>query len=137
MAIEQSISPDTAQSFGNLLKEHREAYQSGAGISRNQLAHDVGVDPSYLTRIEHGDREPPRIHIVGGLARKFNLRGSELLEFYMRAGYLPESVQSFARSNMRTLAQVIEFLSDNNISEEKNDLVSQIIQASINLAQSK
>jgi len=57
------------EEFPAMLRGFRER----AGRSRNNLAQEVGVDPSYLTRIEHGDREPPRLHIVEALARALRL----------------------------------------------------------------
>lgn len=71
--------------FASLLRTYREA----AMRSRNNLAHEVGVDPSYLTRIEHGDREPPREHIVTGLARALRLSPIERNRLLLSAGYAP------------------------------------------------
>src|SRR5438309_4968348 len=71
--------------FASLLRSFRER----ASRSRNNLAHEVGVDPSYLTRIEHGDREPPRQHIVVALARALHLSVLERNRLLVAAGYAP------------------------------------------------
>src|SRR3954464_9182606 len=71
--------------FPALLRSFRER----GGRSRNNLAHEVGVDPSYLTRIEHGDREPPRIHIVEALARALRLSINDRNQLLVAAGYAP------------------------------------------------
>lgn len=70
------------------------SFRANIGISRNRLAHDVGVDPSYLTRIEHGDREPPRLHILEALARRLRLEPDAVDRFYISAGYTPPSLQN-------------------------------------------
>jgi len=74
--------------FPTMLRSFRER----AVRSRNALAHEVGVDPSYLTRIEHGDREPPRQHIVEALARALRLSIPERNRLLVAAGYAPMSV---------------------------------------------
>src|SRR2546421_11501095 len=74
--------------FPTLLRSYRER----AVRSRNALAHEVGVDPSYLTRIEHGDREPPRQHIVEALARALRLSVPERNRLLVAAGYAPVSI---------------------------------------------
>jgi transcriptional regulator with XRE-family HTH domain len=76
------------EEFAPLLRSFRER----AGRSRNNLAHEVGVDPSYLTRIEHGDREPPRLHIVEALARALRLSIGDRNRLLVAAGYAPLSV---------------------------------------------
>lgn len=73
--------------FSELLRGFRER----AGRSRNALAHEVGVDPSYLTRIEHGDREPPRQHIVEAVTRSLRLSVLERNRLLVSAGYAPLS----------------------------------------------
>jgi transcriptional regulator with XRE-family HTH domain len=62
------------------------------GRSRISIANDVGVDPSYLTRIVHGDREPPRPHILEALCRVLRLSVIERNRLMVSAGYAPLSV---------------------------------------------
>ena len=71
--------------FGAVLFEFRTL----ANRSRNNLAYEVGVDPSYLTRIEHGDREAPREHIVVALARALRLTEYQRCRLMASAGYWP------------------------------------------------
>lgn len=77
-----------APGFGTLLSNARGVI----GISRNALAHRIGVDPSYLTRIEHGGRNPPTRIIVEALARELRLGSDELSAFYAAAGQAPPIV---------------------------------------------
>src|SRR6266700_5754771 len=76
------------EDFPTLLRSFRERVTR----SRNNLAYELGVDPSYLTRIEHGDREPPRQHIVEALARALRLTIPERNRLLVAAGYAPVSI---------------------------------------------
>ncbi len=75
-------------SFGDLLREFREE----KNMSRNALAHMSGCDPSYITRTEFGDREPPRQHIVESIARALGLAPQESNRLLAAAGHCPPSV---------------------------------------------
>ena len=89
MAIEaQSGNED--YSFPTTLRQFRER----EGTSRNHMAHQIGVDPSYLTRLEHGHREPPRYLIIEAIARYLKLEGPDQDLLFMSANFLPPS---FAR----------------------------------------
>ena len=106
--------------FPNLLRSFRER----AGRSRNALAHEVGVDPSYLTRIEHGDREPPRQHIVEALARALRLSIPERNRLLVAAGYAPMSVVQLGAWD-DALQAVADVLNDIHLSpEERNEFRS-------------
>lgn len=73
------------ESFGQLLARLR----GKVYLSRNRLAHEAGCDPSYLTRIEHEERDPPRRHMVDALARVLFLNEFEYRQFVTAAGYAP------------------------------------------------
>jgi transcriptional regulator with XRE-family HTH domain len=108
------------EEFPSLLRSFREA----AGRSRNNLAHEVGVDPSYLTRIEHGDREPPRQHIVEALARALRLSLPDRNRLLVSAGYAPLSVVQLGAWD-DALQAVADVLNDIRLSpEERNEFRS-------------
>jgi len=108
------------EEFPSLLSSFRE----GAGRSRNNLAHEVGVDPSYLTRIEHGDREPPRKHIVEALARALRLSLPDRNRLLVAAGYAPLSVVQLGAWD-DALQAVADVLNDIRLSpEERNEFRS-------------
>lgn len=108
------------EEFPSLLRSFREA----AGRSRNNLAHEVGVDPSYLTRIEHGDREPPRQHIVEALARALRLSLPDRNRLLVSAGYAPLSVVQLGSWD-DALQAVADVLNDIRLSpEERNEFRS-------------
>lgn len=106
--------------FPSLLRSFRERN----GRSRNALAHEVGVDPSYLTRIEHGDREPPRQHIVEALTRALRLSVQERNRLLVSAGYAPLSVVQLGSWD-DALQSVADVLNDIELSpEERNEFRS-------------
>lgn len=101
--------------FSALLRKHRE----NAGFSRNYLAQIAGVDPSYLTRIEHGDREPPRVSIVHCLGSALRLHGMELNTFVVTAGYAPLITAGEGGWDI-TLQVVLEVLVNPALTEEEH-----------------
>jgi transcriptional regulator with XRE-family HTH domain len=108
--------------FPSLLRGFRERN----GRSRNALAHEVGVDPSYLTRIEHGDREPPRQHIVEALSRSLRLSVIERNRLLVSAGYAPLSIVQLGAWD-DSLQAVADVLNDIELSpQERNEFRSVI-----------
>jgi transcriptional regulator with XRE-family HTH domain len=77
----------SSELFSNVLYEARTA----AGLSCNELARVVEVDPSYISRIERVEREaPPRQTIKTWLLRWNNLPADTRVDLMLSAGYLPE-----------------------------------------------
>jgi transcriptional regulator with XRE-family HTH domain len=76
--------PESAR-FAQLLTAYREHRQ----LTLGQLARAAGCDLSYLVRIEHGDRDPPRRYLVNALADGLALRGFAYRQFVTAAGYAP------------------------------------------------
>ncbi|MEA2638823.1 MAG: Helix-turn-helix domain [Chloroflexota bacterium] len=110
------------EDFPTLLRSFRER----AVRSRNNLAHEVGVDPSYLTRIEHGDREPPRQHIVEALARALRLSIQERNRLLVSAGYAPLSVMQLGSWD-DALQAVADVLNDAHLSPEERDQFRSVV----------
>lgn len=105
------------EEFPTLLRSYRER----AGRSRNALAHEVGVDPSYLTRIEHGDREPPRQHIVEAICRALRLAVPERNRLLVAAGFAPMSVVQLGAWD-DALQSVADVLNDIHLTpEDRNE----------------
>lgn len=111
------------EEFPTLLRSFRER----ASRSRNNLAHEVGVDPSYLTRIEHGDREPPRLHIVEALARALRLSIADRNRLLVAAGYAPLSVVQLGSWD-DALQAVADVLTDIHLSPEERDQFRSVVQ---------
>lgn len=82
---DEPINLEEETEFPRLMRGFRERDKR----SLNNLAYEVGVDPSYLTRIEHGNREPPRRHVVEALGRGLKLTLEEKNRLLASAGYAP------------------------------------------------
>jgi len=109
--------------FANLLRQFRERVSR----SRNNLAIEVGVDPSYLTRIEHGDREPPRQHIVEAIARALRLNVADRNRLLVAAGYAPLSVVQLGTWD-DALQAVADVLNDSRLTAEERQQFRDIVQ---------
>src|SRR5436190_1717409 len=82
------IDEVTVGEFATLLRRFRER----AGLSCNELARAVGVDPSYISRLERSEREPPRRRVVAGLASALQLDLDDQDRLLVSAGYAPATV---------------------------------------------
>jgi transcriptional regulator with XRE-family HTH domain len=114
---------DMRDEFASLLRSYRER----SNRSRNNLAHEVGVDPSYLTRIEHGDREPPRQHIVEAIARALRLSIADRNRLLVAAGYAPLSVVQLGTWD-DALQAVADVLNDGRLSAEERQQFKDVVQ---------
>jgi transcriptional regulator with XRE-family HTH domain len=68
-------------------------FRQREGWSYNALAQEIGVDPSYVSRIARGDRERPRQPVVEALAEVMELTVPERNRLLLTAGYAPLSVE--------------------------------------------
>lgn len=110
--------------FPTMLRSFRER----AGRSRNAFAHEIGVDPSYCTRIEHGDREPPRQHIVEAMCRALRLSTSERNRLLVSAGYAPMSVVQLGAWD-DCLQAVVDVLNDMHLSPGERDEFRSVVRS--------
>ncbi len=68
------------QSFGEFLRERRlEKASSDGAFSLRQLAGRIGVEPSYLSKIERGDQPPPGEETIRRIARELGENPDMLL----------------------------------------------------------
>lgn len=70
--------------FGQLIRQAREA----AGITQRALAQKVGLDVSYINRLESGDRRPRRGTLLK-LASALGIKGGDLDALFMACGLAP------------------------------------------------
>lgn len=77
-----------ANAFGALLRAHREE----ARLSCNELARLIHVDPSYVSRVERTEREPPRREIVERTVAVLALSDTAADALFVAAGYVPATV---------------------------------------------
>ena len=73
------------EKFGTKLRELRKA----AGLTLRELADKVGVNYSYLSKIENGVLPPPSQRVIRLLARELNFDKDELLSL---AGIIPDDI---------------------------------------------
>jgi transcriptional regulator with XRE-family HTH domain len=110
------------EDFATLLRSYRDQ----AGMSCNELARAVAVDPSYISRLERGEREPPRRPIVERLAMSLRLSVEDQDRLLVTAGYAPASVAVLGRWDS-TLQEVADVLTDGRISEDELESFRQVI----------
>lgn len=86
-----------------------------ARLSQNALARKVGIDASYINRIESGQREAPGSAITLTLARALALSPGEVDGFCVAAGQLPPRLQQLEPADS-TVAAVLGVLTDVRLS---------------------
>lgn len=110
--------PGRESRFAILLRQYREA----AGMSANTLARRVCIDPSYITRMERGERDPARRPIVQDICHVLGLKGETADSLLAAAGYVPdimaEAVARMSRYCDPALQEVLAVLEDTRYSEQ-------------------
>jgi transcriptional regulator with XRE-family HTH domain len=97
--------------------ERLQAARQRAGISQNQLARQVGIDPSYLNRIERGEREPPRRDVVEALTDALALAPADADDLLISAGHLTRALARLGPLDP-TIRLVAECLADPDVPAE-------------------
>jgi transcriptional regulator with XRE-family HTH domain len=113
---------DGADDFGLLLRLFRERTTR----TRSDLARTAHCDPSYLTRIELGDRNPPSRRMVEALATELYLTPFERNRFMTAAGYVPQAIAQLGSWD-RTLQAVADVLADRILTEAERDEFGQVV----------
>ena len=85
----QSMDTNLDGTFAESLKRYREA----RALSRNQLAGLVGLDGSYVHRLEMGNRRPSRTTVIA-MADALELDADETNEWLATAGHGPLPISS-------------------------------------------
>ena len=111
------------EDFASLLRHYRER----ADLSCNELARAVAVDPSYISRLERGEREPPRRPVVERLAGALQLELEDQDRLLVSAGYAPATVAVLGRWDS-ALQAVADVLTDGRMSNADLDSFRQVIQ---------
>lgn len=98
------------ETFGAELKRLREA----AGLSQSGLAKRVGLNASYINRLESGEREPPRAETVVALAEALGVGGADRDGLLVAAGHLPVALAKLGAGDP-TIGLVAEILADDSL----------------------
>ena len=85
-------APLSGEAFGSYIQRARRA----RGKTQRQLAGDLGIDFTYLSKLENGRGEPPGDDTIRGLATELGLDAETLLAL---AGKLPPELRRMAQED--------------------------------------
>ena len=105
--------------FADLLRKLR----TEAALSQNALAKKVGIDPSYINRIEKGERQPPSVSVIHDIARALDLDEFGANQLLLSAGYAPATAFNSQPATHPGLHLLSDFLSDESVRSEDRDLI--------------
>lgn len=95
-----------AESFGKRIQELRRQH----GMTQRQVAAELGIDFTYLSKLENDRGEPPGEDLVRRLAELFEVDAEELLA---KAGKIPAELRERAQGDLQfaTLLRTLPTLS--------------------------
>jgi transcriptional regulator with XRE-family HTH domain len=94
--------------FGKYVRERREELRAGdRRFSVRQVAARIGVEPSYLSKIERGEQPPPSEKTIVALAEVLELDADVLLAL---AGKISSDLERIIRKRPRLFAELIREL---------------------------
>jgi transcriptional regulator with XRE-family HTH domain len=96
--------------FGDYIREKREKQKKkDSSFSLRQVAYRVGVEPSYLSKVERGDQPPPSEGKIKALAEELNENPDVLLAM---AGKVSTDLQEIIKQRPELFSQLIKELKD-------------------------
>ena len=108
--VVSSIYYTMAQSFGEYLRQRREELRaSDAVFSVRGVAAKVGLEPSYLSKIERDEQPPPSEDSIRSIAQVLGEDPDVLLAL---AGKVSVDLQRIIRSRPRLFADLLRQLRD-------------------------
>jgi HTH-type transcriptional regulator, competence development regulator len=97
-------------SFGEFLRQRREEKRAAdPGFSLRRVAVSVGIEPSYLSKIERGEQPPPSEDTIRALAKALDEDSDVLLAL---AGKVSRDLQAIIRKRPKLFAELIRQLKD-------------------------
>jgi HTH-type transcriptional regulator, competence development regulator len=95
-------------SFGEFIRQCREEKRAAdPGFSLRRVAANIGVEPSYLSKVERGEQPPPSEETVLALAKVLDEDPDVLLAL---AGKVSKELQTIIRKRPKLFAQLIRQL---------------------------
>ena len=95
-------------SFGDFIRQRREEKRAAdPSFSLRRVAANIGVEPSYLSKIERGEQPPPSEETILALARELDEDPDVLLAL---AGKVSKELQAIIRKRPKLFAQLIRQL---------------------------
>jgi HTH-type transcriptional regulator, competence development regulator len=96
--------------FADYVKEKRETLRTGnRHYTLSQVAHRIGIGPSYLSKIERGEFAPPSEEKIRLLAEELGEDPDVLLAM---AGKVSKDLQAIIRARPRLFADLLRQLRD-------------------------
>ena len=96
--------------FGDFVRQRREEKRAAdPGYSLRRIAASVGIEPSYLSKIERGEQPPPSEETILALAKELDEDPDVLLAL---AGKVSKELQAIIRKRPKLFAQLIRQLKD-------------------------
>ena len=100
----------TMNTFGSYIRERRELRrQTDPGFSVRQLAGRIGVEPSYLSKVERAETPPPSEEKIRALATELGEDADVLLAM---AGKVSSDLQQVIRQRPQLFASLLRELKD-------------------------
>ena len=97
-------------SFGAYLRAAREQKRSSdPGFSVRQLAGRIGIQPSYLSKVERDEQPPPSEETIKSLAAELDEDPDVLLAL---AGKVSAELQAIVRQRPKLFAELIRQMKD-------------------------
>lgn len=94
--------------FGDYIRRVRETKRvEDPAYSVRQLAARIGIEPSYLSKIERGEQPPPSEQTIASIARELGEDPDVLLAL---AGKVSSDLQAAIRKRPKLFAQLIREL---------------------------
>jgi transcriptional regulator with XRE-family HTH domain len=94
--------------FGDFIRKRREELQVGdPRYSLRRVAGAIGIEPSYLSKIERNEQPPPSEKTIVALARELGEDADVLLAL---AGKVSQELQAIIRKRPRLFAELIREL---------------------------
>lgn len=95
------------KSFGKLIKEARK----DKGYSQRELAKFLGVDFTYLSKLENDRADyAPKEEVIRGLARNLSLDEEELI---FLAGRIPQQYEEILKQNPKEMLALFRRMQEN------------------------
>jgi HTH-type transcriptional regulator, competence development regulator len=95
-------------SFGEFIRKRREEKRAAdADFSLRRVAAAIGVEPSYLSKIERGEQPPPSEETIVALAAALDEDPDVLLAL---AGKVSKDLQAIIRKRPKVFAELIREL---------------------------
>lgn len=96
---------NTKSDFGEFVRRSRLEKQAGdSAFSVRQLARRVGIEPSYLSKIERGQEAPPGENTVRRIAEEL---GQDVDEVLALAGKVPADLVAIIHERPAAVAELL------------------------------